>query len=115
MREKSLYNLKITISICGAILFIAIIVWFMVGLERTNSVSEDQKLRNVKQSVTNGAVLCYSIEGFYPENLDYLKDNYGLTYDEDRYLVHYRYVSADIFPSIMVYDNKKAEGENAGT
>ena len=58
----------------------------------------------------NGAVLCYSVEGFFPEDLDYLKENYGLNYDEKRYLVHYRYVSADICPSVLVYDSEETKG-----
>ena len=106
MREKSLYKLKIFISAFGIILFIAIIIWFMIGIDRTRSVSDEQRLSNVKQSVMNGAVLCYSVEGFYPDSLDYLKENYGLSYDESRYHVYYGYVSADIRPSVMVYDNK---------
>ncbi|MBR5090154.1 MAG: hypothetical protein IK093_12070 [Ruminiclostridium sp.] len=107
MKEKIIYNLKMVIILSGAVLFIAVMVWFLVGLERTRVSTDDQRLRNVRQSVVNGAVLCYSVEGVYPESLDYLKENYGLEYDENRYLVHYKYVSADIRPSIMVYDNDK--------
>lgn len=110
MREKSLYRLKLFISAAGIVAFAAIIVWFMVGISNTRSVSDEQRRSNVKQSVMNGAVLCYAVEGFYPDSLDYIKENYGLSYDEERYLVHYRYVSADICPSVMVYDSDDTEG-----
>ncbi len=114
MKKRTLYRLKLFMTICGALFFAAIIVWFMIGLDRTNSATNEERIKNVKQAVMNGAVLCYSVEGFYPENIDYLKENYGLNYDEKRFLVHYRYVSADICPSVMVYDgseeNRPTEG-----
>ncbi len=110
MKEESLYRVKIFLSAIGIVAFIAIIVWFFTGLSNTRDMSDEQRRENVKQSVMNGAVLCYSVEGFFPEDLDYLKENYGLNYDEKRYLVHYRYVSADICPSVLVYDSEETKG-----
>ena len=107
MNEKSIYRLKIAVGVIGVLAFAAIIIWFMIGLGRTRDASDEQRLLNVKQSVVNGAVLCYSVEGFYPDGLAYLKENYGLTYDEDRYLVHYGYISADIRPTVMVYEKEQ--------
>ena len=110
MKERSLYRLKIFVSAVGIVAFIAIVVWFLPGLTNTRDLSDEQRRSNVRQAVMNGAVLCYSVEGFFPEDLDYLKNNYGLHYDEERYLVHYRYVSADICPSVMVYDSDDTKG-----
>lgn len=105
MEEKSVYRLKIFIAISSVLIFGAILLWLMLGLSRAESVSADQRLKAVKQSVTNGVVLCYSVEGYYPDSIQYLKDNYGVDYDDTRYLVHYRYVSGDIPPTVMVYEN----------
>ena len=110
MKEESLYRVKIFLSAIGVVAFIAIIVWFVTGLVNTRNLSDEQRRSNVKQSVMNGAVLCYSVEGFFPENLDYLKENYGLKYDEKRYLVNYEYVASDVCPSVMVYDSEEAKG-----
>lgn len=104
MKEKTLFRLKIFLTVCSAVLFAAVILWLIIGISNTDSAMDEQHLKNVKQSVMNGAVLCYSVEGFYPEDLGYLKDNYGLSYDENRYLVHYKYISAEICPTIMVYE-----------
>ena len=105
MEEKSIYRLKIFIAISSVLIFGAVLLWLLLGLSRAGTVSAEQQLKTVKQSVTNGVVLCYSVEGYYPESMQYLKDNYGVDYDETKYLVHYRYVSGDIPPTVMVYEN----------
>ena len=105
MEEKSIYRLKIFIAISSVLIFGAVLLWLLLGLSRAGTVSAEQQLKAVKQSVTNGVVLCYSVEGYYPESIQYLKDNYGVDYDETKYLVHYRYVSGDIPPTVMVYEN----------
>ena len=78
------------------------ILWLVLGLTNTKNMSAQQQLEELRRSVTNGIVICYSVEGAYPESLDYLKEHYGLSYDADKYLVHYRFVSADIKPSVVV-------------
>ena len=47
------------------------------------------------------AVNCYAIEGFYPADLSYLEDNYGLIIDE-RYNVFYEVQASNIMPSVSV-------------
>ncbi|MBQ3843273.1 MAG: hypothetical protein II820_11370 [Ruminiclostridium sp.] len=105
MEEKSVYRLRIFIAISSVLVFGALLLWLLLGLSRADSISAEQRLKAVKQSVTNGIVLCYSIEGCYPDSLEYIKDNYGVDYDDAKYLVHYRYVSGDIPPTVMVYEN----------
>lgn len=109
MNEKTTYRLKILISAAGVLIFAAIMLWLVTGLGQTKTAAAEQQLADVKQSVINGAVLCYSIEGVYPESLGYLKENYGLRYDENKYLIHYRFVSADIMPFISVFVNDGTE------
>lgn len=47
---------------------------------------------------------CYTIEGAYPESLDYLKEHYGLVYDEDLFFVDYRVSGSNILPDITVIE-----------
>ena len=47
---------------------------------------------------------CYSVEGAYPESLDYLRDNYGLYYDEDMFFVDYRVSGSIILPDITIIE-----------
>lgn len=106
MSGKKVYKLRIFMTVLGVMLFAVLLIWLSVGIGNAKVMTEDKRLENVKQSVINGAVLCYSVEGVYPENLDYLRENYGVQFDEKKYLVHYKYVTADIMPSVTVFVNE---------
>ena len=64
--------------------------------------ADREGLALAEQSVRRAAVECYALEGAYPENLDYLKERYGLAVDETRYFVDYRYVASNLMPDITV-------------
>lgn len=64
--------------------------------------ADQEGLALAEQSVRRAAVECYALEGAYPENLDYLKERYGLAVDEARYFVDYRYVASNLMPDITV-------------
>ena len=113
MKNKSVYISRIIISLLGLLVFAALIFWIIVGLDSTKSVSDEQRLLNVKQAVVNGAVMCYSVEGFYPDDIGYLKEHYGLTFDENRYDVTYGFTAPDKRPNVMVSE-KNLFAEVAG-
>ena len=49
---------------------------------------------------------CYSVEGVYPESLEYLKENYGLTYNEDLFYVDYRTTGANLIPDVTIIEKR---------
>ena len=51
---------------------------------------------------TKRAVHCYSVEGAYPDSLDYLKKHYGITWDESKYKVTYEIIAKNIRPEVKV-------------
>ena len=63
--------------------------------------AEEQRLR-VEQAVRRAAVQCYALEGAYPPDVDYLKEHYGVRYDERRFFVHYQPSGANLTPNIAV-------------
>ena len=52
----------------------------------------------------NAALTCYAVEGAYPDSLDYLRDHYGLAYDQDRYYVSYDAFASNLVPEIHVVE-----------
>ena len=44
------------------------------------------------------------MEGAYPESLEYLKENYGLIYDEDLFFVDYKVEGSNILPDITIIE-----------
>ena len=47
---------------------------------------------------------CYALEGFYPPDLEYLKEHYGLTYDESSFVVEYQPVAGNIRPDVTILE-----------
>ena len=44
------------------------------------------------------------MEGSYPESLDYLKEHYGLTYDDHYFFVDYHAAGANLFPDVTIIE-----------
>lgn len=106
MNGKKAYRIRIFLSVLGVLVFAALLLWLIVGINSARSMTEETRMENVRQSVVNGAVLCYSVEGVYPESLEYLRENYGVRTDDNKYLVHYRYIAADIMPAVNVFEKE---------
>lgn len=62
---------------------------------------------NLLSALERSAVHCYAVEGTYPESLDILKDHYGITWDETKYVVDYEIIGSNLKPSITVIPLKE--------
>ena len=60
------------------------------------------QMENLKQAILRSAVSCYAFEGAYPESLSYLKEHYGVTWNENKYVVDYEIIGANLMPSVTV-------------
>ena len=101
---KTKINTRLFLSVGAAALFIAVLCWFLIAVNRTEAAAASQRLEALKQSVENSVTLCYSIEGIYPESLDYLIENYAVRYDESEYIVHYDCFAANVRPTVTVIE-----------
>lgn len=90
------------LTVLSVILFVLVVVWFVISANNAGEAADKKRTESVYGTVMNGAVLCYSIEGEYPPSLDYLKENYGIKYDSDKYVVNYSYFGANIRPTVIV-------------
>lgn len=89
-------------TLLSIILFVLVVVWFGISAENAGKAVDSERTESVSSAVMNGAILCYSIEGEYPESLEYLRDNYGVIYNSDKYIVDYSYFGANIRPTVTV-------------
>lgn len=64
--------------------------------------ADGEALSLAEQNIRRAAVECYALEGFYPASLSYLREHYGVTVDEGRYLVDYTYIGSNLMPDITV-------------
>ena len=86
------------------ILTVVVLLAFLAGLsvlERDNRAEGRQQLEEVLRRT---AATCYSAEGFYPPNLSYMEEHYGLTYNKNRYVVFYEIFASNLMPTITVLE-----------
>lgn len=95
---------RLPVLIVSMLLSAVILIWFISALGATQKAADGRALSAVKQNVEDAVTMCYAIEGAYPESLSYLKDNYAVTYDADRYIVHYEAAGANIRPTVTVIE-----------
>ncbi len=80
------------------------------GLQAVSGTASREEADSLRSSIVRGAVQCYATEGFYPEDLDYLEEHYGIAFDPDKYAVYYEASGANLMPDIAVLPLRK-EGQ----
>lgn len=91
----------------SVVFFVVVIVVFLVGISilSNSSVRDEKDILNT--AINKDIIHCYAIEGFYPPNLDYIEEHYGLTYDHDKYIVDYESVGNNIMPNVMIIERNE--------
>lgn len=98
-KNKKLPFKAVALSI---IIFVIVIFSFSNGI---NSISDDVKQKEIElleRAINNAIVNCYAAEGYYPKDLDYIKQVYGVIVDEEKFFVNYELVGANIRPYINI-------------
>ncbi len=92
--------------------FAAIIVVFSVLLAVTagsiGQKARDKEADILKDAITSAAAVCYSIEGRYPADLQYIIDNYGVKVNSAAYIVSYEAFAENLMPDIRVISKEAA-------
>ena len=77
-------------------------LFFAVGDADKNSDLKQQEF--LLQALRKAAISCYAIEGFYPPNLEYLEEHYGVIIDHSKFEVDYDvFAGSGVMPVIDVY------------
>ena len=91
-------------SLLSACIFLAVLIFFIQGLSSLSDSTARRQRESLENAITRSVTYCYTVEGTYPENLDYLKKNYGLNYDEDTFFVDYRVIGSNVLPDITIIE-----------
>ncbi|MDD3193196.1 MAG: hypothetical protein PHE47_05005 [Oscillospiraceae bacterium] len=93
--------------------FLLIVALFGFGIRNLSGTTQEEQLHSAEQAVRRAAVQCYAIEGRYPADVAYLKENYGLAVDETKYVIHYQRIGSNLLPEIAVFsaDGMGTDGE----
>ena len=85
----------------GYVLIIVGIAYFSFNSASDYSAQEEK--RRIESTIQELSLKCYSIEGRYPETINYLKENYGLLVNEEDYAIIYYYEGDNLQPRIEVF------------
>ena len=69
----------------------------------------EYQMEQVESAIQRSLNLCYAQEGFYPAQLEYLIEHYGLIVDDRLYYVSYKSFASNIRPDISVF--RKGNGQ----
>ncbi len=90
------------ISLLPLLTGILILLLFLQGVQSVSDTTTAKQQESLETALFRSIAQCYAVEGMYPPNLRYLREHYGLTYDEDRFVIDYQSVGANLMPDVVV-------------
>jgi len=87
--------------------FALLLIFVIVMLNNAAETSWKEARQAAEDSVIRAVVSCYAYEGVYPDNIEYLIENYNLVIDEQKYLIHYEKMADNLMPNIIIMDRGK--------
>lgn len=89
------------------LLVTVILIVTVYAFNSTSSYSSKEDLQRISETISQLSLKCYSIEGKYPKDVNYLKEHYGLLLNDDEYQVIYYYEGENLEPQIEVFKKEK--------
>lgn len=84
--------------------FLLLLLCFSLAVSQLDHRRQAEGKRHLETLLRRAAVSCYAAEGFYPPDVAYLQDHYGVDFDEDIYIVHYQFFASNWMPDITVLE-----------
>lgn len=101
-KDKKAFGKKLSLMCSGAVFFL-IFFLFWGGIRSVSQTALEEQKKNLRSAILKSAVHCYAVEGRYPESLDYLKEFYGIHYDEEKFLVDYEIIGSNLMPHVTIF------------
>ena len=83
---------------------VVIMVMTMVGLRQAEESSRAEGVRLLEEAIVRAAVHSYAVNGYFPESLAYISENFGIFIDRSRFVVHYEVFATNLLPDIRVFE-----------
>jgi len=84
------------------VILAAVILFFNYAVNGASGKADSSAAASLEKAIKRAAVQCYAIEGFYPPDVTYLKEHYGIIIDDKKYTVEYRCFSGNNIPTVKV-------------
>ena len=86
------------------LLLLAVVLFFLGALSRMEEDRRAAGKQQLETALRRTAVTCYASEGFYPPDVAYMQEHYGLQFDEQNYIVRYERPVSNWMPDITVLE-----------
>ena len=63
-----------------------------------------QQRQALEEALSKSLLLCYSLEGRYPDTVEELLERYPLAYDRSRFVIDYRLQGGNLLPDITILE-----------
>jgi len=86
------------------VIFLVVLFLFFLGISFISQTSEAEQKTHLESALNRSIVNCYAIEGAYPSSLEYIEENYGITYDKNKFFVDYQVLGSNLMPDITIIE-----------
>lgn len=88
--------------VISVIIFLSVAGLFNYGVQSMSKQSIDEQQTNLETAIERCVSQYYVLVGHYPESLNVLEKEYGLTYNKKIFFVDYQVLGENIAPDIVV-------------
>lgn len=98
-KQKKHMAVSVFLPLISFIFIFSILVFGVITVGKTGNRAEINALRT---AVNRYVLHNYASEGYYPPDIRYIQEKYGLKYDESKYVVEYKLTDRMIMPEVTV-------------
>ena len=84
--------------------FLRAIVLILGSVRSLRESSIRQQRQALEDALSKSLLLCYSLEGRYPDTVEELLEKCPLAYDRSRFVIDYRLRGGNILPDITILE-----------
>ena len=91
------------------VLSVGILLFFIAALSGIRDGNGAEEKNQLEEAIRRSVITYYAAEGAYPPDFSCVKERYGITVDESRYLVVYDVFAENLMPDITVLERDYEE------
>ena len=96
---------SVILSAAAPLIFtLTVIAIISAGLTQADRAGRAEGAKLLEEAVKRAAVHSYAVEGYFPQSLEHITENYGVYVDTERYVVHYDVFAENMLPDIRVFE-----------
>lgn len=92
------------ITYLPVLLLVIVLLFFATFADSFSRSNLDYEKQLLQSALERNITQCYALEGAYPSNLDYLEEQYGLTYNKDHFFIDYQYIGSNLRPDVTIIE-----------